>query len=355
MTRAELRHARLCTLAFAAFIYASGWLLIRHGANFSPRLVAFPPWSVLPDFLLTVPAMSWWLHRHDRKKAWHTALGMAAGGMWVGIHLLSTLPMAHVAELRALRALLLAIVAAIEVQLIVRLLHFVAAQQGGNPEYALQHVLEQRMGEGLLCRALGFELRIWLHALAPRRWVWRYRGDEHFSYHHKDGYALNLQGWMVLLVIGAPAQHLLLELWHPWLAWVTDALTLYSLMYLLAHYRACLHCPVSLATDALLLRHGISMCEQTIPLPSILTCELSRDIRQRRVPGVLNLAGAGRSNVRIELREPLQIERFYGVVHSVCTIYLGLDNAPQFVAALGRFRAAGETGFATACLHQENP
>ncbi len=343
MSRRDLLHARFCSLAFAFALYALAWILLQHGAKLSPRLAMFPHGPVLFDFLLTAPAFGWWMYRRDRKKAWRSALGIAALGLLAARHLMPAPSLETSHELSALRALLWLGAAAVEMMLIVQMFRCAgSAARGINPGYALQDRIVQRFGHGALGRAIGFEARMWLHALMPRQMAWRYRGARHFSYHLKDGYAANLQGYLVLLLIGLPAQHLLLQLFSHPLAWIIDGLTAYGVLFLLAHYRACQVCPVSMDGQNVYLRHGLRVHEQVIALHSIVAVERVVEPVSGRAPGTLNLAGAGQPNVCLRLRHALPVEGMYGLIRSVDTMYLGLDRAAAFIAALDALRAVGD-------------
>lgn len=308
MSRRDLQYARFGSLVFAAALYTFAWLLIRHGAMLSPRLAVFPRWPVLFDFLLTAPAFSWWLHRRDRKRAWRSAISVAVLGVLMAGYLMPGSSTEATRALPGLCMLLGVIFGTAELVLIVQMLRCASSTvQGENPEYALQRWIVRRFGMLAIGRIIGFEARMWLYALMPRQSAWRYRGDQHFSYHLKDGYAANLQGYAVLLLIGLPAQHFLLQLFSPALAWITDALTLYGLLFLWSHYRACRYCPISMDGQNLYLRYGLKLREQLVPLRSITTLEHWGDPVSRRVEGSLNLSGAGHPNIRICLRQHLLI------------------------------------------------
>jgi len=334
MSRRDLLHARFGSLAFTFALYVLAWLLLQHGASLSPRLATFPRWPVLFDFLLTAPAFSWWMFRRDRKRALRSALGVAALGLLVARYLMPALSSEATHELSVLRVLLLFGMAAAECFLIVQMFRYAgSAARVSHPDNALQEVIVQRFGTGAFGRAVGFEARMWLHALMPRREAWLYRGDQHFSYHLKDGYAANLQGYLVLLLIGLPAQHFLLQLFSHPLAWITDGLTAYGLLFLQAHYRACQVCPVSMDGENLYLRHGLRVHEQVIALHSIVAVERVAEPVNYRARGHLNLAGAGTPNVCLRLRHRVLVEGMYGVVRPVDTIYLGVDRASAFLRA----------------------
>jgi hypothetical protein len=314
--------------------------MLQHGASLTPRLAAFPRWPVLIDFLLTAPAFTWWMFRLDRTRAWRSAFAVAALGLLVARYLMPALSLEAIHKLSALRALFLLGVTAAEFFLVVQMFrHAGSAARGSNLDYALQEALAQRFGTGTLGRAVGFEARIWMHALMPQQGTWQYRGDRHFSYHLKDGYAANLQGYLVLLLIGLPAQHFLLQLFSHPLAWVTDGLTAYGLLFLLAHYRACQVCPVSMDGQNLYLRHGLRVHEQVIALRSMVAVERVVDQLSQRTSGHLNLAGAGQPNVCLRLRHRVLVEGMYGVIRPVDTIYLGMDRASAFITTLDTLRA----------------
>ena len=354
MSRRDLLQARLSSLAFAAALYALAWWVLQHGASLSPRLANFPRGPVLFDFLLTAPAFSWWMFRRDRKRAWRSAVGVAALGLLVARYLMPALSSEATHELSVLRVLLLFGVAAAECFLIVQMFRYAgSAVRVSQPDYALQEVIAQRFGTGAFGRAVGFEARMWLHALMPRREAWPYRGDQHFSYYLKDGYAANLQGYLVLLLIGLPAQHFLLQLFSHPLAWVTDGLTAYGLLFLLAHYRACQVCPVSMDGQNLYLRHGLRVHEQVIALHSIVAVERVAEPVNYHARGHLNLAGAGEPNVCLRLQHRLLVEGIYGVVRPVDTIYLGMDRASAFVSAFDALRS--ECGSSSECASRTDP
>jgi hypothetical protein len=335
MSRRELTRAKLCSIGFFAAICAIAWLTLRHGVTLSPKLAQFPRWPVLLDLWLTAPAFAWWLHRRDRTRAWRNAIAMAALGLLAARYLIPDLSSAATRDLSMVRMLALSAAGAIECLLLMRTLRWVMRTgRGENPEYALQRSIENRFGKSTIARAISFESRMWLYFLMPARLFGRYRGDQHFGYHLKDGYAVNLQGLCVLLLVGLPAQHFLLQLFSHSLAWITDLLTLYALLFLRAHYRACLHCPVSLDEQNLYLRYGLKMREKIIPLASIAAIESWREPPVRRKHGALNFSGVGSANVQIILREALPVEGLYGIIKPVRTVYLGLDQPGAFLKAV---------------------
>jgi hypothetical protein len=340
MSRRNLLHARFGSLAFAAALYALAWLLLQHGARLSPRLAAFPRWPVLFDFLLTTPAFSWWMYRYDRKRAWRSALGVAALGLLVAGYLIPEVSF-NATHVWLVVALLGAMAA--EGFLIVLVWRYAGrVEPRANPDYALHDRIVQRFGAGAPGRAVGFEARMWLHALWLRKKDWRYRGARHFSYHLKDGYAANLQGYLVLLAVGLPAQHLLLQLFSHRLAWISDGLTAYGMLFLLAHYRACQICPVSMDGQNIYLRHGLRVPEQVIALHSIVAVERFVEAVSGRAPGTLNLAGSGQPNVCLRLRQARSLEGMYGIKRSIDTIYLGLDGAAIFITAFDAICATSD-------------
>ena len=145
----------------------------------------------------------------------------------------------------------------------------------------------------------------------------------------------------MLLLIGLPAQHFLLQLFSHPLAWITDGLTAYGSLFLLAHYRACQVCPVSMDGQNLYLRHGLRVHERVIALHSIVAVERVVEAVSGHTPGALNVSGAGQPNVCLRLRHPVPVESIYGVIRPVDTFYLGMDRASAFATSLDVLRKEG--------------
>lgn len=344
MSQSERRRATLQALGFAVAIYLfSGWML-RQSPAWLHAGGGLPQWPIVFDLLLTVPAVYWWLHRRDRRRAWLGALALAGVGIGVAGYLLPDTSGPLWSGLRWARGLGIVLVVALEIVLIASTLRLVVRlARERNPDYALREGVERTLGAALASRILAFDMRMWLHVFAGTRRTWDYAGDAHFSYHRKDGNASNQQAFLILLLIDLPIGHgLLMVFVGSTAAWVLSVLTLLSLALMFAHYRATLRCPISLSRDTLYLRYGLAVAEAAVPLDAIRCVEQRRDETPRRAPGVLRLNDAGAPNVRITLHEPLAIAGWLGIERRVDTLDLGLDQPREFLAELNARLAARE-------------
>ncbi|MBL8298760.1 MAG: hypothetical protein JNN30_10495 [Rhodanobacteraceae bacterium] len=345
----EQRRATLWALGFAFAVYLASWLVLRQPPQWLSTAGGVPQWPIAFDLLLTVPAVYWWLHRRDRRRAWVGALALAGTGVWVASQLLPDTSDPVWSVLRLLRNLGLGLVVLLEVGIILSMLRLVLRlAQDRNPDYALRDGVQQRLGTSLAARVMAFDLRMWLHVFARNRRQWDYVGDAHFSYHRKDGNASNQQAFLFLLAIDLPVAHFVVTLLaSATVAWIITLLTLLSLALMFAHYRATLRCPISLTRETLYLRYGLAVAETAIPLDLIACAEACKDEPRRSAPTVLRLNEAGEPNVRISLLQPVVIAGWFGIERQVDKLCLGLDQPREFLAELNARLAMREPA---ACL-----
>lgn len=344
MSPTERRRATLWAAGFAVAIYALNWLLLRQRPDWLYDGGTLLQWPVAFDLLLTVPAVYWWLHRRDRRRAWLGALALAGFGVWIASLLLPDTSGPFWSAMRALRGIGIALIVLVEIGIIVTMLRLVVRlARERNPDDALRDGVQQRIGTTLAARVVAFDMRMWLHVFARPRSAWIYLGDTHFSYHRKDANASNQLGFLILLAIDLPIAHVVLMAFvSATAAWIVTALTVLSLALMYGHYRATLRCPISLTRDTLYLRYGLAVAEAAIPLDAIASAAACGDEVPRRAPGLLRLSDAGSPNVRIALREPVTVTGWFGIAHDIDTLAVGLDQPREFLAELNARRAARE-------------
>jgi hypothetical protein len=352
MSPSERRRATLWALGFALVAYLVSWLMLRQQPDWLRDGGGLPQWPIAFDLLLTVPAVYWWLHRRDPRRAWLGAFALAGAGVWVATHLLPDTSGPLWSGLRLARNLGIGLVAALEIGIILSMLRLVLRlARDRNPDYALREGVQRRLGTSLAARIMAFDLRMWLHVFAGSRSRWDYAGDAHFRYDRKDANASNQQAFLILMLIDLPIGHAMLMMFaNNIAAWGLTVLTLLSLAFMFGHYRASLRCPISLSRDTLYLRYGLAVAEAAVPLHAIAQVEARRDETPRRAPGVLRLSDAGEPNVRIVLREPHVITGWFGMERRVDTLDLGLDQPREFLAELNARLAAREPA-AQASVH----
>jgi hypothetical protein len=337
MTQPQQRRAQIRGLTFALLAYFTSWWMLRHAAPWLGQNGTVPQWPTFFDLLLTVPAMTWWLHRRDRKLAWRRALKLAGVGLFVAVLIVPGESNPALQLLNGLRKFIEAAFVIVELWAMVGIVGFLRSLKADeNLDDAMRTRVRPTCGDNFAAGALAFELRMWLHVFASRKRVWNYVGDEHFSYHRKDGNASNQQGFLLILLIDLVPMHLLLSLFaNSVVAWTISLLTLYSAAMFYAHYLASWRCPISLDEKYLYLRYGMQVDEVAIPFSAIASVERSQG-RICRAKEWVRLNDAGNPNVCVRFKQDISIPGYYGFRSLVRSVYIGLDQAPKFIVELDR-------------------
>jgi membrane protein YdbS with pleckstrin-like domain len=194
-----------------------------------------------------------------------------------------------------------------------------------DPDISIAKPINKHFGDGIFGSLLCFETRMWTFALfANRINLTSYHGECHFTYHKKDGAQSNLFGFILLIVFEIPIVHLLLFfIWSPLAANVLTLLTILSLVFFIAEYRAVSKRPISLNEDSLLIRYGLYQ-PFLIPLNNIKNISKNNEFI-KRANSVKRYNYAGTPNVMIQLIEP---------IGNIKQVYLGVDDAQQFITAI---------------------
>lgn len=318
----DRQRARRQGLMVAVFFYMAGWGLLRLQA-LHPMVKPWH-WPLLFDFLITAPLIYLWLNRRAGRQAWFGALAICAMGVFVGSRMLPADPLLH--ELGLLRIVGVAVALIFE---LAALGGMIAMRRrlasSANPEAWLFAALDRRLPHFPLKRLLQFEARMWLHCLGRSSWRWRYAGEKHYRYGEKDARASNRLGVIYLLVLGLPADHLLLHLWSPAAAWLATFMTLYLIVYLIADYRASHRRPISTDARMLYLRHGIA-ADLTLPIEWIASVESYRGVVGRRPRGALRFGADPHPNLKLVLREARELTGSLGTTITASVVFFSVDQ-----------------------------
>lgn len=285
-------------------------------------------WPLLADALISFPLLYYFMFRPSLKQFLTAWLAIATAGVLAGRMLIPEESKQLWRGIEGYWLLLVLAEAALEIYLLVLVVRRVKAllRLSGNVDEALESAIHARFGESGFAPFALFEMRIWYYALFMRKGErLRYRGEQHFSYDKNDGNVSNQFAFIMVMLFELPLSHLMLHLMSvkPWVAWLADILTLWSMLYLVAEYRASQWRPVSLDREALLIRNGVFARDREIDygmIESVVRCE--DNIRRQR--GILRYRQFGRLNLEIRLRE--------GAPHA--KIYLSLDKPDAFIDAL---------------------
>ena len=283
-------------------------------------------WLFLVDGLIVLPLLCWF-SESDKKKATSKALILMLIAVVVGSYIIPepNKNVWHVLEFG--RYVVLGIVLLIEVFTIATVYMAVrhALVNGQDPDEAIAQPVQRKFGTTLFSSLLCFETRMWTFALFSSRIRKRdYRGQQHFSYHQKDGANTHLLGFMLIMLLELPIMHMLLHfLWSPSAANIVTLLTAFGLVFFYAELKAVALRPISIDHRELIIRVGIYQ-PLYVPLSMIKRIEENHKFISRD-KGIKRCNYAGVPNVRIELTEP---------VKGIHTLYLGLDTPNSFIAAV---------------------
>jgi len=182
--------------------------------------------------------------------------------------------------------------------------------------------------------ALAFELAVLAYAFGPSRRAEVPATASAFSYNRRIPYGPVVAALGLVIVAETVPVHLLISRWRPDVAWLLTALGLYTLVYLLADWRAAYARPILLLEDELLLRIGLRWTVR-------ISLRLVTGIERRAPRGSdkpLRAALFGGANLWLSLSEPVVAEGPYGRRRGVSSVALAVDEPERLVAEI---RASG--------------
>lgn len=153
-----------------------------------------------------------------------------------------------------------------------------------------------------------------------------------FSYHKFGGIISVYVVFIFLLLIeGAGTALLLHKLTVPVVDNTLALLSIYSILFLIAHIRAMKLRPVTINDNFLVIRYGL-LTTINIRLNNILTLEKEkRSYRQQPAAIKLSLLSAlEQHNMKLELAEPMEIKLLFKKKPGIRTIYFRVDEQEQF-------------------------
>ena len=295
-------------------------------------------WPLLADLLISFPLLYYFMFRPSLKAFLPRWLGFVALGFWFGSVAIPDEGKMIWRGVEGLWPVYVALQAAIELYLLFYLVRKMRALAGmsGDVDGAMAQTIHGRLGNGAAGWCALFEARIWYYGLFMRRGAaLRFRGEQHFSYDKNEGNASNQIAVIMMLLFEMPLSHLLLHLLvdNATLAWIVDGLTLWSVLYLVAEYRATHWRPVSLDRDALLIRYGVFATDRVVPYTMVESIT-RRSGHVWRGRGVLRFRQSGGANVEIRLRPGSRLAGFGGRAQAVTSICIGIDQPDAFIDAV---------------------
>lgn len=155
--------------------------------------------------------------------------------------------------------------------------------------------------------------------------------ENEFTYHIKSGVGGVLGTLGAVLVIEAFAMHLLIEQWSEIAAWILTFGSVYAIIQITAHIKACSRRLITVEKDILKLKYGL-FGDVNIPFGNIESIELTRKI-PKESKAVVKQALVDLlepHNVILYLKEPVLIEGAYGMKKEGKILLLHIDDKERF-------------------------
>jgi len=214
-----------------------------------------------------------------------------------------------------------------------RTIRSAATEDEGDFASRLREVAHQVLRARIPADIITTEASILYYALRlPRRATDQVPG---FTGHREIGYRTVMVGLGLVLFVETVAVHLLVRGWNAVAAWILTGLSLYAFLWLLGDYRAMSARPIRLTARTLLLRVGLRW-EASVPFERIAAIELMRGGPVAGDRESLSVALIDSPNVRLRLYEPIEVIGIYGIRRRVRELWLGVDEASAFCAAVAQ-------------------
>lgn len=344
----RLRQHPRASFALVALAMLAGYAAMipwhaRHGHG------PLPDWTLALDLLVVLPLWWWWLQPAPRgRQAGLGALAVALVGIWAGAWLLPADSKQLWLWLEPLRWVLVGALVLMQLALVTLALRQLARVLAGRRRalrsgQGLPGLLETELHAAVDAQAAGtarpwlrLEARLWLYAVAPRRWLEATpaAGEQWFGVHRQGQNLSNQMGFVILAAVEIPIVHVLLHLgFGALVAGIVTALSVYGALFLWAEARATRWRPVGLDATTLHLRHGL-VTDVPVPRSAIVSAQLYRGAAPRRARGRLRCTGMGRANLRLQLRPGTRLAALTGE-QAFTEVYLGVDEPERLLRALG--------------------
>ncbi|TFZ66003.1 hypothetical protein E4631_12965 [Hymenobacter sp. UV11] len=159
-------------------------------------------------------------------------------------------------------------------------------------------------------------------------------GEQPFSTHRTSGFGALLAAFAGLSVVELAAGHLVIGHWFPRAAWVATALSVYSLLWLLAHGQAVRRRPVLLTATTLVVRAGF-VWRVAVPRAQLLSVKKLTDV-PTPAPGLLNAARLLLTppNLLLTFSEPQPVRGLYGLHRTVRRLAIYVDEPAELLQQL---------------------
>ncbi|MBM7073032.1 hypothetical protein JQC92_13500 [Shewanella sp. 202IG2-18] len=283
-------------------------------------------WLFLADSLIVLPAICW-LCSDSRSQALNKTIVLCLLSILVGSFIIPEKDKLIWPYLESLRYVALVAFIVFEAITLWTVYSSIKISLEGNqdPDEGLEKAVENQFGTGPFSKLLTLETRMWIylffsHKIEPKSFI----GQSHYTYWQKDGNSSNALGFILIILFEIPMAHLLLHfVWSPLAANVVSVITIFSLAFFWAEYRAMKIRPVSIVEGKVFIRYGVYNTYR-FNIIDIKSIRLNTEFIKRS-DNIKRFNFSGNPNIEIILKR---------ADSGVDKIYLGLDQPHQFISDL---------------------
>ncbi|QJD86109.1 hypothetical protein [Cohnella herbarum] len=340
MTVPKLQKSTLWFLAIAMLIAIADMFSVRVLllAEEEPLLV----YAVLFDFMLVIPFLYWLLVLRRKGKSIAKIMAFPLLGALAAWLIVPSAQRSMVWNaIWPVEALIIAAEVAFivyEIRIAYRVIKGFreAARHEPDTAEALRMAVHDGLGRGKLASVILHDASLIYYLLFSwKRKRQTVTGDAAlFSYHKKTNQVLYSAIITKIILIEGVVVHLLVQQWSHWAAWILTIADLWLLALIWGDCRASALQPVKVVNGTLRLRYGLRI-QADIPLDAIAEIASARefhpDVQEQRNSALPIL---GIPNVKIALKQPVNVNGLLFLPRKVTTIYLALDEPDAFAREL---------------------
>lgn len=292
--------------------------------------------GLLADFVITIPALYYFIVVRPLKIAAKSVLAVISVCCIVAYVVLPQHQRGYLLQLRKLSAVaeLLFIIYAAKKFSKIKASYNVHQANFPDPIFNLRAAMVGEFGNSLSIKVLASELAVLRYGLL----FWKKekpglnQGDT-FTTHKDVGYIALWCIFLLAVMVEITAVHLLLMRWNHTAANVLTALSLYGVIFLIADLSAIVKRKIMITNGQLILRTGLRW-RSIIKVSNIVSLtKITNDTPPTEScfnGGIIKSSG----NVFISFKEPVQVDKIYGVSKQFSSVILNIDNFEAFADSL---------------------
>jgi hypothetical protein len=189
-------------------------------------------------------------------------------------------------------------------------------------------LLSEFFGSAKIGNAIAAEFAVFCYAFAPRKTA--LENVTAYTTYRKNGIRLILGIVLWLFLVESAGTHFIIVHWSSTAAWIITVLSAYTCLQLFAHIRAIKARPVLVSAETLIIRNGLA-ADVVVPLQLIE--HIGHVTKKDRRDGVqlALLKGFEGCNVKVQLREEVEVMRMFGMKKKTATLLFNVDQPEELV------------------------